>query len=268
MGFNVDASRIALPRGRVYFARKSPAGVLGPLLHLGNCPKLEFATIGDDIAEVIDFSSDTSTPLTRISKKRAPEFPITLMELSPENLALTFMALAPDEYTQVATPVVSELQLGGAKVGGIYQVAKFGPISAITVTVGVTAAVLTTNYLVRDASLGIIELVLLPGSEVEGANVTISYTPTAYTAGNGFKRVLGGSAARIEGRLKYHGTSGTGPRHQLTIWNCSLASDGAFPFIATDPAEFGIKVTGLSDPAQASLFELLQLDNGLGVPFA
>ena len=43
MGFNTDASRVSLPRGRVFFARKSAAGVLGPFLHLGNCSKLEFA---------------------------------------------------------------------------------------------------------------------------------------------------------------------------------------------------------------------------------
>jgi hypothetical protein len=268
MGFNADASRIALPRGRVFFARKSAAGVLGPLLHLGNCSKLDFATIGDDIAEVTDFTSETSTPLTRISRKRAPEFPLSLYELEPNNLALVLMGNPPSEYTQVATPVTGEIMPGGAKVGGIYQTVKFGPISAITLTVGATAAVVNTNYVLRDASVGLIELILLPGSEVEGAVVTIGYTPTAYSAGSGFKRVLGGAAARIEGRLVYVGTSGTGPRHVLKLWNCSIESDGALPFIGTDPTEFGLKVTVLADPAQASPFELTEIDNGSGVPFA
>lgn len=268
MGFNADATRIALPRGRVFFARKDGSGVLGPLLHLGNCSKLDFSTIGDDIVEVTDFTQETSTPLTRISRKRSPEFPLSLYELNPDNLALAFMASAPTEYTQAATPVTGEVLQGGAKVGGIYQTAKFGPISAITLTVGATAAVAGTHYIVRDANVGLIELIALPGSEVAGAVMDIDYTPTAYTAGAGFKRVLGGAAARIEGRLVYVGTSGTGPRHVLKIWNCAVESDGAFPFIATDPAEFGLKVTVLADPAQASPFEITEIDNGAGVPFA
>ena len=201
MGFNVDPNRIALPRGRVAFARKSAAGVLGPYLHLGNCSQLDFATIGDDIAEITDFSSNTSTPMARIPKSRKPEFPIKLYEANPDNLALVFMGAPPSELTQVATPITGEVMLGGAKVGALYQTAKYGPISAITLTVGVTTAVVTTNYVVRDVNLGIIELVALPGSEVEGATVTINYTPTARTTGNGLgsgaeqPRALGSRAA-------------------------------------------------------------------------
>lgn len=266
MGFNVDASRIALPRGRVFFARKSSAGVLGPLLHLGNCSKLEFGTMGDDITEITDFSQNSGTPLTRISRTRKPEFPLSLYEVLPDNLALLFMGDKPSELTQLATAVTGEVLQGGAKVGAIYQFAKYGPYTGITITVGATAAVLNTDYVVRDATLGIIELIALPGSEVEGAAVTADYTPTAYSAGSGFQQVKGGTLQRIEGRLKYLGNSNTGPRHQLDIWNLSIEADGAFPFIAQDPIEYGLKCTVLSDPAHADLWTVTELSDGSGSP--
>lgn len=268
MGFNADASRIALPRGRVFLARKSVAGVLGPYLHLGNCSALEFATIGDDIAEITDFTSNTATPLTRVSKSRKPEFPLKLYECNPDNLALVFMGTAPTEFTQAATPITGEIMPGGAKVGGIYKTAKYGPISSITVTVGATTATVNTHYVLRDANVGIIELIALPGSEVEGAAVAINYTPTARTTGNGFKQIAGGAAPRIEGRLLYVGTSNQGPRHQLDIWNCAVTSDGSFPFVGTDPNEFGLRIGVLADPSKTELFMVTELSNGSGAPLA
>lgn len=268
MGFNSDGSRISLPRGRVLFARKSAAGVLGPYLHLGNCSRFEFTTIGDTIAEVDDFTAPTAVTLKRVTSKRIPEFAVSLYEVNPDNLALALMGNPPSEYTQAATAIVDEVLQGGAKVGGIYQTAKIGPISAITLTSGATPFTVGTHYVVRDASLGVIEIIALPGGVVEGDPLAIDYTPTAYVAGSGFKRVLGGAAAAIEGKLLYLGTSSVGPREQLVIWNCSIESDGAFPLIGSDIAEFGLKVTVLSDAAQASPFEITEIDNGSGVPFA
>lgn len=267
MGFSADATKIALPRGKVFFARKSAAGLPGPNLFLGNCGKLEFATIGDDIAEVVDFTSNTPTPLTRVSKKRVPEFPLELMECNADNLALEFMGDKPARLVQAATPVTNETiaSVGnggpGIKVGQIYKTAKQGPISAVTgLTSGANAMTLGTHYAIRDANLGLIEILALPGSAVEGDAWLIgSYTPTAYTASTGPFVILGGGVSRIEGSLLYVGYSNIGPRHMLEIWNCSIAPDGAFPFIATDPVTFPLKVSVLTDPNKADLFRVTEI---------
>ena len=266
MSFTADATRIALPRGKIFFARKSTAGVNGPFLFLGNASKLEFGTIGDDIAEVVDFTSATSAPLTRISKKRAPEFPLTLMEANPDNLALIFMG-DNNEYTQAATPVTLEQLVGGLKIGAFYRTAK-PKISSVSLleTVEGTPKVFTatTHYVIRDAESGLIEIVGYPSGAVDGQLMQITYTPTAIVTGaaTALRKILGGTVSRIEGALLYTGTGVLGPRHKLEIWNCSIASDSAFPFIATDPVEFGLKVTVLSDSVHTDLFELLELDNG------
>lgn len=267
MPISVDATKIALPRGKVFFARKNAAGALGPSLFLGNCSKLEFATIGDDIAEVLDFTSNVSTPMKRITRKRAPEFPLSLYECNADNLALMFMADRPARLVQAATPVTNEtiasVGAGGAgiRVGQVYRTLKAGPISSVTgVTSGANAMTLGTHYEISDAAVGLIKILALPGSAVEGDAWLIgSYTPTAYTATNGPFVILGGGVAVIEGELFYVGYSNVGPRHKLEIWNCSLQSDGSFPFIATDPAEFSLKVTALTDPNHADLFRVTEI---------
>ena len=81
-------------------------------------------------------------------------------------------------------------------------------------------------------------------------------------AATALRKILGGTVSRIEGALLYTGTGVQGPRHKLEIWNCSIAADGTFPFIATDPVEFGLKVTVLSDSVHTELFELLELGKG------
>lgn len=268
MSNSADGSKVALPRGKVYFARKSTAGVLGPYDFVGNCSQLEFSTLGEDIAEITDFTSSSPTPIVRITKKRAPEFVLKLYECDPNNLALLFMAAAPTEYTQAATAVTAEALSGGVVVGAIYQTAKLGPITGVAVKKGATVFTLGTNYVVRDANLGIIEILSLPGGVSAGDAITIDYTPTAYVAGSGFQQIFAGGVSRIEGRLLYTGTSTVGPRHNLNIWNCAINSDGNFPFIAADPTEFGLKVSVLTDPNHTELFLLTETSNGSGIPLA
>jgi hypothetical protein len=266
MSFSADATRIALPRGKILFARKNASAVLGPYLFLGDCPKFDFATMGDTLAEVMDFTSTSASPLARIVKSRIPEFTISLYEYNMNNLALAIMGSAPTEYTQAATPIVAEPLQGGVQVGAIYKTALMGPISSVAVKKGATVFTVNTNYVIRDVNQGVIEIISLPGGVSVGDAITIDYTPTAYITGSGFQQVLGGTQTRIEGQLLYLGTSVNGPRHNLTIWNCAVTSDANFPLIAADPAEFSLKVSVLSDPNHTDLFRLFETDNGSGIP--
>jgi hypothetical protein len=269
MSWSANAARIALPRGKVFFARKTlSTGVLDPYIFLGNVSKLDFATIGDDIAEIVDFTSNTPTPMTRISKKRVPEFPATLMECNPDNLSLVFMGDKPSEYTQTGGTITAEAINGVARVGGVYQLANKGSasvdLSAFTLKkVGGTPSFTTgTEVILRDAKAGIFEIITLHTGVVDGDGLIADYTAPAINAGSGYKLILGGAASRIEGRLLYIGTSNVGPRHQLDIWNCSLSSDGNYPFIATDPVEFGLKVSVLTDANHNDLFRITEMATG------
>jgi hypothetical protein len=266
MSWSANAARIALPRGKVFFARKTiSTGVLDPFIFLGNASKLEFGTIGDDIAEVVDFTSYTPTPLTRISKKRVPEFPVSLMECNPDNLALVFMGEKPSEYIQTGGSITAEAISGVARVGGIYKLANKGTaavdISAFTLKkVGGTPSFTnTTEVVLRDAKAGIFEIIALHSGVVDGDGLIADYTAPAISAGSGYKVILGGGVARIEGALLYIGTGSVGPRHQLDIWNCSIESDGAFPFIAEEPVNFGLKVNVLTEANHADLFRVTEL---------
>jgi hypothetical protein len=269
MSWSANAARIALPRGKVFFARKNiTTGVLDPYMFMGNASKLEFATIGDDIAEIVDFTANTPTPLTRISKKRVPEFPISLMECNPDNLALVFMGDKPSEYIQTGATATAEAISGVARVGGIYRTAYKGSstvdISAFTLSkVGGSPSFTTgTEVVMRDAKAGIFEIVTLHTGVVDGDGLVATYTYPTIAAGSGYKYILGGNASRIEGALLYVGTSNVGPRHVLDIWNCSIASDGSFPFIATDPVEFGLKVSVLTDANHNDLFRVTEMAAG------
>ncbi len=265
MGFSADASRIALPRGKVFFARKNnlSTGTLDPLLHLGNCSKFEFSSIGDDIAKITDFTTFVSTPLAQISKLRAPEFGLTLMECNPDNLKLVFMADSGTAYTQSAGTVPGELLSGGIKVGAIYKLAKRGipggtQITALTLKKGGVALSVATDYSLIDATNGIVVINAITSSSVAaGDAITADYTAPAITTG--LNVLTGGTASRIEGQLLYIGTSNIGPVHQVDIWNCAISSDGAFPFISSDPNEFGLKVTVLSS-SQTDLFRITELE--------
>ena len=182
------------------------------------------------------------------------------MECDPDNLALVFMGSVTD-YTQAATAVTGE-SLGLLHLGGIYKTAKLlGSTGTIQgVDSGAHELVVTTNYVVRDQAIGLIEVVALPVAAAEGDALTIDYTPIAIATA--LKKISGGDVSRIEGALLYVGSSTVGPRHQLQIWNCSIESDGAFPFIAEEPVNFGLKVTVLTSALHANLFELLEMATG------
>lgn len=257
MGWNSDSSKVSIGRGRVLLSRFSDAGVKGPLFGVGNSPGFEFATMGDDRLEITDYQQRSATPLTIISRKRAPEFTLKLTEPSVENLALLFAAEEPTEYTQTNTPISGE-SLGTVRVGGIYRTAKMSP-TITAIESGATAFTLGTHYEVLDALVGLIRVIALPAGVVAGDPLTADYTPATVTAGSGYQRVLGATKSKIEGSLLFIGNSDIGPVGLFELYKCSIESDGAMPFISTDAVEFSLKLTGLSDGVHSNLWEYREL---------
>jgi hypothetical protein len=262
MGFNANITRVSLSSAAIMLAR-STSGVLGPYIPVGNAPKFEFSQMGDEVDSVKDFTRVGMPPLGDILKSRIPEFSLSLMECDATKLAMMFMGTA-HEYTQAATPVTTE-DLGAVYVGGIYKTAKLAPGSIVLVTDEGTPVtfVAGTDYRVVDLEAGLIEIIALPATVVEGDLMHISYTPAAKTSADKIMTVHGGSVTAIEGSLLAVGYPSKGPKHMCQIWRCQISPDGAFPFVSENRAEYGLKIKVLSHSSHPEgLFDYTQLTDG------
>jgi hypothetical protein len=262
MGYNATITRVSLSSAAIMLAR-STSGVLGPYIPVGNAPKFEFSQMGDEVDSVKDFTRAGMPPLGDILKSRIPEFSLSLMECDATKLAMMFMGTAED-YTQAATPVVDE-DLGAVHVGGIYKTAKLAPASITLETDegSPVTFVAGTDYQVVDALAGLIEILALPATVVDGDLMHISYTPAAKTAADNIKTIHGGSATAIEGSLLAIGYPAKGPKHMCQIWRCQISPDGAFPFVSENRAEYNLKIKVLSHPSHLEgLFDYTQLTDG------
>jgi hypothetical protein len=237
-------------------------GALEPYRFIGITPKVELASMGEDVEEITDPRSSTGAVYKRIVKKRVPEFGLTLKAVTPQNRALVHFADL-DELTQAATPVVDEALTGGVAVGAIYKLAHPNVNAAETFTLGTAeqtpvAFTLNTHFTLQ-ADAGIVEIIALPVGVTAGDLLQASYTPTALVAGSGFSRMKTALKNRVEGRMMLLTGTGEGEKRMITIWKCSLTLDGSFPHVTENALEFGVKVTVLTDDAHDELWEDLQL---------
>lgn len=217
-------------------------GVKNPWRHVGNVTTLELSTANTRIQK---FSSMTrGRPLLKSAlQRRVVTVRIVMDYFMPENLALHMQGKL-DITSQAATPVTGEVivanvpatptatlgyQLGGASFRG----AALGPLNGLVVKLGATTLTEGTDYEVDDNG----EMVtILPGSTAvtNGTNdLTIDYTPTAYTR---VVRVRGGSEGDIEVAGLFKPDPSVGPRWEVEWWRGSVSPDGALGFISE---EFG-----------------------------
>ena len=233
--------------------------MLEPFRYLGIAPKVEFSSMGDDIEEIIDPRQVSSAPYKRIRRKRVPEFGLSLKAVNPQNLALVYAGTVA-EYTQAASAVVLE-QLGKVKLGGIYKLAKVNvnTVQVLQTKEGSPVAFTLATHYVIDKLAGVIEIVALPATVDETHDLECSYTPTVLTTGSGWAQGLAGTEPRVEGRMMLVGTSADGEKRLVQIWNVDLAMEGALPYVSENSAEFGLKVTVLTDDVHTNLWEDLQI---------
>lgn len=201
-------------RGEVFFARRSPLGVLGGERYLGNTP--EFNT-NFDVENLDHYSSDRgirekdASAVLQVNRTGS----LITDSIDPRNVALFYFGST--EALTVAQSSVASEQIVGVEKGMFYQLGMTaanptgarGIIhpgtagTAFSLSSGGTPLVLGTDYTIAPA-LGRIEL-LETASVADGATLVASYTVQASTR----TRIISGSNP-IEGALRYiaHNPSG------------------------------------------------------------
>ena len=76
--------------------------------------------------------------------------------------------------------------------------------------------------------------------------MTIDYAKATIAAG-AIDRVFGGTAATIEGTLRFVSNNSTGPNWDCTVWNASLRPNGDISFISEEFNKFTLEGTAQSD---------------------
>jgi hypothetical protein len=238
-------------------------GVKGCYYPAGNAPKFAFSEMGDDTADVKDWTRAGAPLLGKILKSRIPVFSVTLQEARARLMRLPFMGTV-SEYVQAATNVPAEA-LGNVHVGGIYQLAHINIDNTTPLVLSDNATptphtfTLTTHYTLNLA-LGQIEIIALPTGVTEGTPIFADYTPTAIVTGSGIPQIDGGVAQAVTVSILVTGFPSRGPQMQIYIPRAEVQMDGEIAFINEDPATYGLKINVLSnDELAGALFRYRQL---------
>lgn len=243
-----DADNLLLGKGQLLFDRFSDAGASsGQMVHLGDVETLELTT-EDDTLEKYSSQTRSAGLLKKITRRRTVTLRATMNEFNAHNIALQLMG-NKGVLVQAAAPVVDEPLTASVKLGGYYRLAAVGPVTALSLDMGVTPLVEGTDYRIVDASAGLIQILASSVTVTEGSAVTASYTPPAYTADDGPSVVQGGTKSVIEGRLLFVGDPSTGPKMMVEVWRVSVAPDGALGLITEDWASMGLTMTAQDESA-------------------
>ncbi len=238
---------LLLGRGKVYFNRFTTAGAAIGYRAAGNIETFELTTT-DETKDRYESMTHQSSLYKQVPVRRTVSLKIKGDEFNEDNLALALMGdVVP--LVQAGAPVVGEVLTMNATPGLIYRTALLGPIATVTVSKGNVALVAGTDYQVLDPNVGLIQLLTgAPGFQ-PGDQLTVGYTPTAYTAATGPKKVTGGTEGKIEGAVLFVGDPTTGPKQMVEVWHVTLKPDQAIGLIADDFATYGLAMTVLDDSA-------------------
>jgi hypothetical protein len=241
-----SSDNLLVGKGEVFFNRFDALGVGTGLRHLGNVDAMEITTADDNIEKYSNMSQDA--PLyKRVARRRTVTIRLTMSEFSPYNMALAMMGTVVETYAQPATAIVGESLTTSVVKGAFYKTAKLGPITAVVVKQGATTLVLGTDYIIDDASVGIIQILESSVTVTAGSAITIDYTPTLYAAGD-IIEVYGGESGTVEGSLLFIGDPVTGPRQMVEVWRVSFTPDGALGLISDEFAAVGVTGSVMADP--------------------
>ena len=246
---DVDGSLFLLGRGKVYFDRKTDAGIYTGEQFLGNCPRVEI-TPSQESVEARSAADPASALVAYDIISQDYELGLKPNEFDPYNLALAFFGKEA-LYSQNNTAVVDE-QLNPNSAGvaqPVYQgryyrlgVDKRNIASVQAVRLAGTATTKTGWELDGVEA----RLYIVPGGDIaDGAALEIDYTPTTVTDR---PMVQAGESPTIEGRMRVVQNNKRGTNRTYEFWNVSFRSDEALSLIDNTYGEIQIKAKVLADP--------------------
>lgn len=215
-----DVDNYTLGKGIIYFDQLVDDAYTGEL-DLGNAPAV---TLAIDLDTLDHFSSRGGLRAKdkRVVQEITPAINFTLDELSPENLALLFMADIA-EVSQAAASVGAEPVT--AKLDKYVKLTKRAVASG-TVVVG--AYTEGTDYEI-DYTVGRIKA-LSTGSIAENEALSVTYDCNQYD----YTQVSMVAQTEIEGAIRFVSDNPVGPAMELILWKVSLTPAGETAFIGDD----------------------------------
>jgi len=245
MSLAPNSNNLLLGRGRVYFNRKSAAGVPLGLFHLGNCESFEI-TNTPDVRDKFSSMDAKSGLLKQVVVRLDVDVKITGNEYNADNMALALFGTS-SLFNQTGAIIVDEVisPPGLTVQGRIYQTAG-REISSVTVDDDAILVVNDgTNYVIDDATLGLIRVVV-GGSIADGSILTASYTNAAIV---NRPQVSGADVVQIEGELIFRGDPAAGKSVEVIVWNASVTPDGPVALIGEDFGAWALNFKALDDVA-------------------
>lgn len=223
------------------------AGVLGEIRDMG---EVEVLTIGTADEKLVKLGHRTAATVTLKEVTRSREILVKVQgnDFDEDILAAALMGEKDTIAATAGAAVVAEPKgVLGAGHRGIIQTVN-PRISLVTVkdTVAVTTLVAGTDYVVRDAIRGFIEL--LPGGLWLPAtsNITVDYT---WAAAGARRRIKGGTLSQIEGQLLFSADNAAGPNRDLKVYRMSWTPDGELGLITDEWGQWSLNGKVLDDSA-------------------
>ncbi len=235
-------TNLLLGAGQVFFDRND---VDQGLAHLGNCTqfRIEFE---DEKREVVNRMTSAQGTYRKVTSKRTGRLTIVGQEFEPKNAALVTMGTL-SVLAQSASSASNEIIATAAQAveGATYQT-EFRNISVLVLKQGATTLVLDDDYVITDAVLGLITILVGGGQWVPATQIdATSYTYAADTS----TVIRGGDTGTIEGKLIFVGDPAAGPAMDVQCWICSIEPEGGLDFIGDDFLEWTLNCEILDDSA-------------------
>lgn len=235
-----DNTNLLLGAGQVFFERSD---VDRGLAHLGNCTqfRIEFE---DEKREVVNRMTSAQGTYRKITSKRTGRLTIVGQEFEPKNAALVTMG-SLSVLAQSSSTASGEILATAAQAyeGQTYQT-EFRKISALVLKQGATTLVLGDDYVITDAVLGLITILVGGGQWVDGTQ--LDATSYAYAADTS-TTIRGGDTGDINGKIVFVGDPAAGPAMDVQVWNVSIEPEGGLDLISDDFLEWTLNCEVLDD---------------------
>lgn len=234
-----DNTNLLLGAGELFFKRSD---VDQGFQHLGNCSSFQ-TSFEDDVREMTNRMTKSLGTYRKALASRKGRLVITGHEFSLKNQALVTMGTI-SALAQSASSVTAEVLATTAQAveGATYQTA-FRNISSVVLKQSATTLILNDDYIIKDATLGLITILVGGGQWTDGVQIDADYSYAADTS----PTIRGGDTANIYGTLLFKGDPAAGPTMDITIWNISIEPEGGLEYIGDDWGDWTLNAEILDD---------------------